>query len=182
MRKVYLSAGHTNVTGQDRGAVSKSGTWIEGVEAVIIRDLLKEELIKRGATVIVDDNRNALAKTLAAFKGLVGVADIAIDIHFDAGGGTGCSVFIPVQASKLEQNLAADLSGVISNVLKVRNRGVKTELDSHHKTLACMRLACENILIETCFIDNTEDMKSYDFNKIVLVKSLADTIYLHSIK
>ncbi len=176
MRTVYLSAGHTNVQGQDRGANSKDMKYIEGVETVRLRDSLQAELLKRNVKVVVDPNENALAKTLVFFKKLVGIKDIAIDIHFDAGGGTGCSTFIPKVPTQIELELGFDLASMISHTLVVRNRGRKTELESHHTKLGWMTLNCENVLIETCFIDNHDDMQAYNTNYDKLVIALCNII------
>lgn len=176
MRTVYLSAGHTNVVGQDRGAISRDQKHIEGVETVRLRNALQAELTKRDIKVVLDADGNALAKTLTFFKKMVGVTDLAIDIHFDAGGGTGCSTFIPNISTQYEKDIAFELSAMIANTLVIKNRGRKTELESHHTKLGWMRLNCENVLIETCFIDNVDDMRAYNTNFDKVVINLSDVI------
>ena len=107
-RTVYLSAGHTNVVGLDRGAIGNG--LIEGDLTVELRDLIATELCKLNINTKTEPNRSALAETIALFKKLVNVRDIAIDIHFNAAGSpaaTGTEVFIYTRLllKYVEQNL-----------------------------------------------------------------------------
>jgi LysM repeat protein len=56
------------------------------------------------------------------------------------------------------------------------NSGVKTEADSHHGRLGWMRLTGENILPEICFVSSKSDMDSYQKNKFLLAKDIADVL------
>jgi LysM repeat protein len=57
------------------------------------------------------------------------------------------------------------------------NKGVRTEIESHHGKLGWMRMNCNNLLLEVCFISNNEDMESYQKNKEVLAKRIAQFLY-----
>ena len=170
MRTLFLSAGHG---GYDVGAVGNGHK--EAELTIELRDLVNKYLLKLGIKAITDDNKNALAQTIRFFQNKVSKDSILIDIHWNAftETSTGTEVLIPAQPTELEKSIAIDLSKVISDTLKIKNRGVKTELQSARGKLGWMRLTGENILIETCFISNPNDMKSYQENKEMLAENIA---------
>lgn len=183
-RRVFLSAGHTNVAGKDQGAAGikdKNGKpYSEGVLAVEFTELLAAELKSLGIAPITDKYSNALAETMASFKRIVGAKDLAIEIHWNAGvpAATGAEVIIPgragiKEATLFELNVASQMSAIIAATLGIKNRGAKTEKDTARKTLGWMRIPCENILIEMCFITNTADMTAYQNHKKALAIKLA---------
>ena len=170
MRKLIISAGHGGI---DSGAVS--GPYIERDLAIELRDLIVKELLERyNITAIVDPNKNKLAETLAWIRGKFGSKDILLDLHWNAGGGTGIEVIVPDNPSGFEQVLAQSLADKISDLTtwKKRGGGVKKESDTARKKLGWMRPLAENVLIEMCFIDNKLDMAVYQANK----KSIASII------
>ena len=179
MRTIFVSAGHSSKlnSGRDNGAVGNGFT--EGVLTVEQRDLIVKELKKLGAKVVVDDNDSILAQTMAFFKNKTTKDCILFEGHWNAGvpQATGTEVLIPATPTKFETDLATDLSKVIANTLSIKNRGVKTELQSARKSLGWMRLTGENVLIETCFISNKNDMESYQKNKEELAKRIAIVLF-----
>lgn len=172
-RKIFISAGHTNVKGQDEGAVF--GKYVEGELTVDFRNILVKDLIVLGVTPSTDVDSNALSATLAFIKGKFGAADILLDIHFNAGGGSGVEVIIPNNSSSFEKQLAQRIADSINTItgLKKRAGGVKPESDTARKRLGWMRPNSENILIEMCFIDNKTDMMVYELNKYRISKEIA---------
>ena len=184
MRKVFLSAGHSNKKGIDRGAVGNG--FIEGELTVELRSMIYNELCNLGITAELDKNSNVLKDTLAYFRDLTTEKCIVIDLHWNAATpqATGTEVLIPKKPSKFEQELAADLAKTISNTLGIRMRGVyngkpgvKTEEMSARGTLGWMRLKGENILPEISFITNKDDMDRYQKNKNLLAKNIAKVIF-----
>lgn len=170
-RTVYLSAGHSNEIGRDRGtAATHSGVmYIEGHEAVRMRDRISASLQQAGITVVTDENRNVLAETIRFFRNKTTSRCIVVDIHFNAASPTanGTEVLVPEVPTTKERGIATDIcNGIVA--IGFRNRGVKTELQSHHGRLGWMRLTGENVLIETCFISNKDDMDRYvrHFNQV----------------
>lgn len=177
MRTIYLSAGHSTQPGKDRGAAGNG--YIEGVAAASLRALIARKLANiHGITAIVDDDKNVLSDTLRYFKNLTTTDSIVVDIHFNAGPvtATGTEVLIPSPASVFETALAAELSLIMADVLGIRNRGVKNELQSHHGRLGWMRLTGENILLEVCFISNASDMHHYIENETTLATAIAGVL------
>jgi N-acetylmuramoyl-L-alanine amidase len=186
MRKVFLSAGHSNNSkpGSDRGA-SGNG-FIEGELTVELRSLIHDELCNLGINAELDKNSNVLRDTIALFRDIITDKCIAIDLHWNAATpqATGTEVLIPKNPSQFEQELASDLAKTISNTLGIRMRGVyngkpgvKTEDMSARGTLGWMRLKGENILPEISFITNKDDMDRYQKNKNLLAKNMAKVIY-----
>ena len=182
MRTIFISAGHSNVLGKDRGA-SGNG-FVEGILTVEQRDLIVKELKKLGAKFVVDNNDSILSQTMAFFRNKTTKNCILVDLHWNASSpqATGTEVLVPASPTKFETDLATDLSKTISTILTIKNRGVKTELQSARKSLGWMRLTGENILIETCFISNKKDMDSYQKNKEELAKQIASILYEYSNK
>jgi len=190
-RRLFLSAGHSNLVGQkDVGASGVKGPdgkpFIEGVLAVEFVELLKAELLNIGITPIVDKYSNILVETMASFKPLVGKKDLAIEIHWNAGppAATGVEVILPGRAglnesSEYERIVSARVADLYATTLGIKNRGAKAEKDTARKTLGWMRIPCENILIETCFISNAQDMANYQAYKRTLAMKLAS--YLKTI-
>lgn len=184
MRKIFISAGHSNVPGRDRGA--SSGNFIEGQLAVEFRDKIAKELIKLGITPIMDTNRNILVESISFFKNLVNKDAIVLDIHWNSGPptATGTEVLIPSENTLIERTLAKDIADSISTTLNIPLRGVhkglkgvKTEAESHHGRLGWMRLTGENVLIETCFISNPNDMSKYNTNSDILARNIAEILF-----
>lgn len=174
MRTIYLSAGHG---GNDSGA-SGNG-YIERDLAIEQRQLIFTYLKELGITAIIDDNKNALVQTLNLFRNLVSPNSLLIDLHYNAASpqATGTEVLVPKVPSQIETKLATEIANVVASTLKIKNRGVKTEVQSARGSLGWMRLNGENVLLETCFISNKKDMESYQANKEILAKEIAKTLF-----
>ena len=177
-RNVFLSAGHSNVHGQDMGAEGINGI-LEGDLTVELRNSVVKELKLLGQYVSTDPDNYVTKNTVAIINALLESKDIAIDIHFNAGPeiARGTEVLTPFKSTQVERDLAKILSENIAAVLSTRNRGVKTEADSARKHLMFMTPNCENILIEVCFITNKLDVLIYLTKKDVVGKVIAKCIY-----
>ena len=173
MRKIFISAGHSNVADGDRGAFANG--YFEGDLTIEFRNLLVKELQILGVECSIDPDVNTLKQTLDFIKGKFLPSDILLDIHFNAGGGTGVEIIVPNVSTSFEKQLAQRIADVINTVtgLKKRGGGVKPESETARKTLGWMRPNSENILIEMCFIDNKTDMAVYNLNKYRIAKEIA---------
>ena len=188
-RTVYLSAGHSNVPGRDRGAAGNG--YIEGVEAVRIRNQVAKNLRQiYNMTSVVDPDDSILSQTIAWFKNKTTKDCLVIDIHFNSATptATGTETFVPDDASLTELQLAYCLSHSAHDRMKIPKRGnfktwkgVKPESESQHKKLGFMRLTGENALIEVCFISNPNDMKAYEREFENYCRDLAYIIYKFSV-
>lgn len=183
MRQIFISAGHSNTKGRDRGAVSNG--YVEGDLTVQLRSLIVEELNSMGLKPIVDSDDSILSQTINFFRSKVSPSCIVLDIHFNAGppNAKGTETLIPKNSSSFERELAYQLSKDVSDTLGIPMRGnlngfpgVKTELQSHHGSLGWMRLTGENVLMEVCFITNTQEMFNYIGNQRLLAYKIATTL------
>lgn len=184
MKTIFLSAGHSNKPGRDRGA--SSGKYIEGELTVELRKLVYAELVKLGISAVVDVDDSILSQTMAFFKNKTTKDSLLVDIHFNAGPPTakGVEVLVPAKPSTIELTVANKIAVSIAKHLNTSLRGmtngfagVKTELESARKSLGWMRLTGENILIEVCFISNATEMSRYEAAKFVIAKDIARILY-----
>ena len=177
-RKIFISAGHSNVSKRDTGAVGINGVK-EGDLTVELRKLVVDELLLLNQNVIVDPDSFVTKETVVLIKSSLTARDIAVDIHFNAYSELvrGTEVLVPFKSSAFEKELAKNLVDSISACLCTRNRGVKTEANSFLGRLLFMTPNCENILIEVCFITNKFDMLAYLMKKHYIAKIIAKCIY-----
>lgn len=184
MRKIFISAGHSNRSGRDRGAAS--GSNIEGVLTVEFRNMLVTELTKMGITPIIDGDNTILSESLTFFRNKTNPNSIVLDIHFNAGPptATGTETLIPSPNTETELLIAKEISEKVSKVLNIPLRGnhkgvkgVKSELESHHGRLGWMRLTGENVLMEICFISNQNEMITYHNKKQDLAVEISKILY-----
>lgn len=172
---IAIIAGHK---GKGTGAI---GYLDEGEETIVFRNLLIKELHKLNIPYLYDNQRDDLNTIINMFTPLLSNKDIIIDIHFNSSSDkntSGTEVFIPSKYNNIEEEIAIKISSIISNILNIKNRGVKTEDKSYHKKLAILRNIpnCINILIEICFCTNKKDCITYNNNKELLAINLAKLI------
>lgn len=170
---IYLMAGHTpKGLNQDPGAVGVGGKR-EADLTMELRDLTADILRRNNLQVWEDDDTHRLADVLKFVKSKE--QDIVLDIHFNAGpaAATGVEVIVPDRSTNEEREMAREICVAFSDKMRIRNRGVKSEKDTARHTLAVMRPAGINILIEVCFISNPNDMLYYEAQKIELAYELA---------
>lgn len=174
----FISAGHCNVKGPnyDPGAVGNGR--IEAVETARIRNRVIDLLQGWGYKDIVrDDDDESLSQYLKRIK--PGNASIVCEFHFNAASdpsATGVEVLIGNDADRLEKICAAEFAAETAKDLEIKNRGVKTEAQSHRGRLGLMREQGVVILVEVCFISNPSDMASFDNRFDLLCKTYAELL------
>ena len=176
-RKIIISAGHG---GTDPGA-SANG-YVERELTIELRNLIIAELKLLKINPLVDDDKNALAQTLAWLRGKFSGKDILFDIHWNAADNPeakGTEVIVPDVASQFEKDLGRSLVKIFTD-LGFRDRGVKPEALTARKKLGWMRPAAENVLLEVCFITNPTDMKLYQANKTTIARRIATILANYS--
>ena len=174
MRRIALSAGHQSLVGRDRGAVSPYG--IEGNVAEELKLLVRLYLAEMGIKASIDPKDSVTKQTVNLFRQYFSGGDICLDIHFNSStnpNASGTECVVPLKATDFEKELATELSGVISAVLNIRNRGVITEAQTYRKKLMWMTLPCEAVLIEICFLSNKHDMEVYNLRKHEVARNIA---------
>jgi N-acetylmuramoyl-L-alanine amidase len=152
---IFISAGHNL---QDPGA-SGNGL-VEAVEARKVRDKIIS-FISAGYTIVSDQDDWTLAKTMENFA--TGEGSACLDIHFNAGpvAATGVEVIHPEKASVDEIHFAKALSKRLSDIMKIKDRGSKSETETARGRLGMMRENGINLLVEICFISNPNDVAAY---------------------
>lgn len=188
IKKIYLSAGH----GLPKDPGASGNGYIEANLTTEQRQLIAEELEILGICPEVDRNTNILQDTINFFKSLVTPSCILVDLHWNSSSNpkaTGVEVFIPTNYTELELEIAGKIAKCISDTLDIPLRGntrgvlgVKTEDLSARRKLAWMRITGQNILIETCFISNKNDMQKYQENKRKLAFKIAKILYDYATK
>ena len=167
---IYLLAGHTpkGIT-IDPGAIANG--FLEADLTMEIRDMVADRLRSMGYEVYEDDDTHRLQQVLNGIDSTE--SDIVFDIHFNAGGGTGVECIVPERSTELERDMANKVNVMLASLMRIRNRGVKGEQLTARKRIAVMRENGINVLLETCFIDNANDIRAYQANKQRIANELA---------
>lgn len=176
MRKLFLIAGHG---GKDPGALGNG--YVERDLAIELRRLIDLELRRIGVFATLDPDANYLGQTLRWLRGKFGEKDVLLDLHWNASpnpSSNGAEVIVPNVSSPFEKAFSQALLKVLTDI-GFRNRGVKPESDTARGKLALMSEHAENILIEICFITNSQDMILYQNSKNIIAKRLAYVIKEH---
>lgn len=189
MRKIYLSAGHSNTKGRDRGAVANG--YYEGDLMVIFREKVAYYLLKKyNIKAVLDGSDTILAESLNFFKKITDSTCILVDFHLNSFNNVskGVETLIPTNYSQFELKLAGNISDVVAKSLDTVLRGstkgvagVKTEAESQHKSLGWMRLVGENVLSELCFISNPTEIKRFIDRMDLVSELVADELALASV-
>ena len=178
--KVSGSAGHG---GNDPGAVA-AGKFKESVMALTVttacvNELKKNKDLKIKQTRLSDINQSITAKVnMANSFG----ADLALDIHFNAGGGDGAEVWcshVGGTGEVLGKNILKRFEEIGQN-----SRGVKTRLnESGQDYFGFIRMTkMPAVIVECGFIDNATDRKLFDTPAelkkmgVAIAKGVLDTI------
>lgn len=172
---IFVSAGH-NPKGikVDPGAVANGYT--EAGLNVEIRDLVCKELDSVGAKYIKDLDTETLSQYLQRAE--TGNASVVLEFHFDAANGiaSGSTSIVEMEADRLDKLFAKELVDSCSSILGIKNRGVKSEADTHRGRLGLMREEGIICLLEIAFIDNIGDVRAYQAKKVELAKAVASIL------
>ena len=173
---VFISAGHNpNGVKPDPGAVGNG--YKEADLAIDFRNLVCQCLTARGVKFITDKDTERLGEYLKRIQ--TGNGSVVVEYHFDAAeskDATGTTSLIGIDADRLDKAFATELVNTTSNCFGIKNRGVKSEAESHRGSLGLMREQGIVALVELGFISNVNDMKAYNFYKMKLAKIHAEII------
>ena len=164
-----IVAGHTT-TGKGTGAV---GYINESTENRILAKKVTEYIKKAGHNC----DYYEVNKSDTYLKDQVNFAnkkayDVVVQIHFNAGGGTGTETLYRSTAGKKYAN---QVNKKLSTMYK--NRGVKHDInDVGRKLYWLTNTKYPAILIETCFVDSKTDTDKYVNNKDATAKLIAEGI------
>jgi len=173
---VFISAGH-NPKGikVDPGAVGNG--YHEADLTVEFRNLVVSELAKRKIIAITDKDDERLGDYLTRIK--TGNGSVVLEFHFDAAvspTATGATSLFGSDADRLDKAFAKEIVDATSTILGIKNRGAKSEADSHRGRLGLMREQGIVSLLEICFISNISDLNKYNANKNVLAVKIAEIV------
>ena len=150
---VVLDAGHG---GNDSGAISQDGQYLEKVWNLQTTKSCKETLEKYGVEVIMT-REDDMFLSLAERKQIANSADVSISIHYNATkdhkGSYGLVIGGKVEGStKLAHSIKDELLKIRDNVQVWENNGY----------YAMTNLKVPAVIVETAFIDNPNDNKYAD--------------------
>ena len=160
-RTIFISAGHHL---KDPGA-SGNGL-VERDEVIKIRDLLVPLLEEYFYVYVVPDHLK-LQETVKYINGLARNLNdgLAIDLHMNAGGGSGAECFY-YDYSWRGKGMAKKLLDKYCECTKLNNRKVKGDRYSASKYLHFIKSTNPwALLLELCFIDNKEDATYFRNNR-----------------
>ena len=174
---VFISSGHVpKGKNYDPGAVSNGIK--ESDKALEFKNLVISKCIKKGLKVITDKDDETLSDYLKRIK--TGSGSVVLEFHFDASENpkaTGTTALIGDDFDRLDKSFGQELVNAVSNILKIKNRGLISEKQSHRGRLGLMREQGTVCLLELCFISNKEDMANYELYKHELAEVIANIIY-----
>ena len=162
--KICVVAGHTS-TGKGTGAV---GYINESAENRVVAKKVVEYLNQAGHTAVYGEI-NKSDKYLAEQVAIANKSkyDLVVQIHFNAGGGTGTETLYKTTSGK---KYAEQVTKSLGKMYKQRGAKQRTDLYWLNKTNA------PAILVETCFVDSKVDTDKYLSNKDYTAKLIAEGI------
>ncbi|NBO98820.1 MAG: N-acetylmuramoyl-L-alanine amidase [Proteobacteria bacterium] len=177
MKTLFIEAGHNN---NDPGAVNSQLNLKEADLTKELRDLIYAHLQILGYkhNIVLDKDAYNLNQTIAGFKTAKDGQDVVLSIHFNAASpaATGCEVIVDDKANSGEKLLAAELINAVISELPIKNRGVKSETETHRGKIGIVNLNAKCVLIEVCFISNPDEIKAYQKVKGEIAKNIAKVL------
>ena len=177
---VLVAAGHG---GNDPGAIA-AGKFKESVMALVVTTACCKELKKYSWINVRQARTSDVSQSIttkAEMANSMG-ADLALDIHFNAGGGDGAEVWASVKGgtdTKLGHNILKRFEEIGQN-----SRGVKTRMNAAGADyFGFIRLTeMPGVIVECGFIDNAKDRKLFDTDAelkkmgVAIAKGIIDTL------
>jgi len=159
MSRVFISVGHG---GRDPGAVANS--FRESDLALSVATFCLEELRRHkvvaatSRTSDIDDDVNRQVRLAREFN-----PTLAIDIHFNAGGGKGFEVFHSINPRKNEINLCRNIEAEFKEIGQ-NSRGLKTRVGNNNTDFFgfIRMLEMPSVIVECAFIDNALDLLMFN--------------------
>lgn len=159
---IILNAGHSIKVS---GATAYENT--EAKEAMKIRDKLVPLLKQSFEVALVPDKLNLIQSIKWVKERYKKINDgLAFSIHLNASDGRGYGAeALYYGGDEDSKKMARTIIDKYCEITGFRNRGVKPDTSTRHKRLAWIRdIKPWSCLIETCFIDNIEDLRKLQNN------------------
>lgn len=174
--KILLICGH--------GAGDPGACAFGYKEAYLVRDyapMLKDKLSKYAEVTIFDTDKNMYEYLKTGHSFNFKNYDYVLELHFNAavndvngdGKTTGTEILIHQneKGTSVEQSILKNICG-----LGFRNRGVKVRSDLLNMNVCKGKQGVSYALLETCFIDDADDIKLYIDKKNYIVEAIANGI------
>lgn len=155
--KIIIDAGHHQ---NDPGAVANGVTEYEVMRK--FREKLAKRLEKRRHAYIADKDWETNKQFQGRIRQLLQTGDITLSFHLNSsisGKATGVEAFVSRYAGQDSKSAAQELVDGLSKIMKIPNRGVKTESQSQHARLGILNMRGSAVLIEFGFIQT--DLQSF---------------------
>lgn len=173
-KRIYIGVGHG---GSDPGACA-NGLFEKDLTlrtATYLYNYLKTGFdVKISRTSDIDSMLTTRIREANIFK-----ADLALDIHFNAGGGTGFEVYHTITGNSEGSLIASAIEKEVKTI--INSRGLKTKENSMHADYyGFIRLTqCPSLILEGSFVDNVKDAEwlKNDSNLRALAEAYARGIY-----
>lgn len=153
-------------------------------EAYLVRDyapMLKDKLSKYAEVTIFDTDKNMYEYLKTGHSFNFKNYDYVLELHFNAavndvngdGKTTGTEILVHQneKGTSVEQSILKNICG-----LGFRNRGVKVRSDLLNMNVCKGKQGVSYALLETCFIDDADDIKLYIDKKNYIVEAIANGI------
>ncbi len=174
--KILLICGH--------GAGDPGACAFNYQEAKLVRELapkLKDILSNYADVTLFDINKNMYKYLKAGNSFNFKEFDYVFEWHFNAcvndKTGDGKTTGTEILVHALEKGISVEQL-IVDNIAKLgfRNRGVKRRTDLGNMNACKKRQGVSYALLETCFIDDFDDMTLYKTKKNDIIKAVADGI------
>ena len=170
--RITVNGGHTPTS-------PGAGKYLDEVRCDrAVKDALIAELRARGHAVTdcTADDRMPYPEELDAqvARANASGAALAISIHFNAGGGTGCeALYHPASAGGEGERVAARISSALASLMRIPNRGAKQRGDLGWLNGTDMTA----VLVEVCFVDSRADEAAYNrVGPAAVARAIADAV------
>jgi N-acetylmuramoyl-L-alanine amidase len=179
--KIFISAGHSLGV---PGASTAIGTT-ESQEMMKTRQLIIDELKANNYQETINffsvPDTYSLGQTVNWINERAKPGDVALEIHGNAfnGQAKGTECFCIAGNSERRNNAKLILDELCKAVPQLIRRGnddgVKPDTDSHVGSLAfCRQVKVPSLLLELCFVDNSEEMKLLRDNRQAFAKGIVN--------
>lgn len=175
--KIFLIAGHHDRDSGATATYNSTGAIKESELTTELRYLVKSYLLHN--KIIIDNDAYTLSQVIREVNEIITAKDLLVDLHFNSfhsNKATGIEVIIKNEYTKLEYQIAEEITNKLSEIMNISNRGVRTEKDSQHSRLGILHGSGSRVLIEVCFLSNINDVTAYIKNKHLVAYAIAETL------
>ena len=169
---IFPSAGHHL---SDSGAFYNNRK--ESEEMMCFRELVVKELNALNHANIPDNDLETASQHQSRIK--TGNGSVICEFHLNASSNltaTGTEAVIAKNATANSKQMAIELTDVTSKILGIKNRGIITDDKTPRKRIGIVNKEGTSVLLEVCFLSNTNDMASFDIQKVALAKAYAEIL------